>query len=235
MELAITIDDLVYQKIMHWIKKANLFEISGLGNVIIEDETIKVVDAILLEQENTSTTTDISGEYIAKAMFHLKDSPGELKWWWHSHVDMPVFWSETDTNTIEELASQGWFSATVFNKKKEMRSAYAQISPIKMLVDDIDTYVLRNLDFDMVNKWDEEYEDKVTVKTPVYPLTAGAYIGGSGVYAHDLQKQYASTLDELSQDEVEDIVEEVTNNKQGQSWAEEYDEIQAALKRGEIG
>lgn len=40
-----------------------------------------------------------------------------------SHVNMNVFWSSTDTETITSIGKNGLCAATVFNKKEEMRSA----------------------------------------------------------------------------------------------------------------
>lgn len=163
--LSIEIDDLVYRKVMHWVKKSN-FEVSGLGKVVLDEEkqTIKVIDAMLLEQTNTSATTDIEAEAICKAMYQLKDSPGELKWWWHSHNTMDVFWSGTDLSTIQELGANGWMAATVFNHKEEVLSAYCQVSPVRLLVPDLTTYVSRPEDEKLIKSWDKEYEKNVTEK-----------------------------------------------------------------------
>jgi len=235
MTLKIVIEDLVYQKIMYWVDKAGNFEISGLGNVIVEDGNIIVTDAILLTQENTSVETDISGEDISRAMYHLKDCPGELKWWWHSHVDMDVFWSGTDLATIEELSSQAWFAATVFNQKREYRSAFSQIAPVKMLVDDIETVIKRNIDRNLVDLWEKEFDEKVTVKTISVITSArdySSYDVDSGVHRGEWWKEYGRKPEDLSEEEMDDIIAEAGKMEAGTSWSEEYDEIQKALRNG---
>lgn len=83
--LKVEIDEMVYQKVMHWVNKSE-FEVSGLGKVVIDPERpniLQVVDAMLLDQENGTSSTDLKPESICKAMYELKDTPGELKWWWH--------------------------------------------------------------------------------------------------------------------------------------------------------
>jgi hypothetical protein len=157
--LNLIVEDEVYQKVMHWVNKSN-FEVSGLGNIVFEPETntLRVIDAILLKQENTSTTTDIDPSAINKAMFDLRNAPGELKWWWHSHVNMPVFWSGTDIATIKQLGGGGWFAATVFNKKQEMLSGFCQANPVRMLVPKIPDQVERYVDAAKVAEWDRAYE-----------------------------------------------------------------------------
>src|SRR5687768_16700469 len=125
--MRVVIDQEVYQKIMHWVNKSN-FEVSGLGNVILEEGGImRVVDAIMLPQKNGHTHTDIEGEDAAKAMYLLRNAPGDLKFWWHTHVDMDVFWSGTDRDTIRKIGAGGWFLSTVFNKKNQTRSAYYSV------------------------------------------------------------------------------------------------------------
>ena len=93
-----------YDKIMHYVHKAK-FEISGFGNVQVIDGIPTVTDIILLKQENDPTETEIDADAIAKAIYdhHVSGMEGELKFWWHSHVNMGVFWSGTDNATIKQL------------------------------------------------------------------------------------------------------------------------------------
>jgi hypothetical protein len=168
--LRVEIDDDVYKKVMHWIDKAP-GEISGLGMVVHDEESniLRVTDAILLPQKNTSTTTELDGHAIGKAMFLMKDSPGKLKWWWHSHVDFGVFWSGQDLETIKMLGGGGWFLNTVLNKKREMKSAYCQAAPVRLIVDDLTTEVVEYVDEELEAQWDAEYEKncKQPEPTPV--------------------------------------------------------------------
>lgn len=158
--LKITISEMSYQKIMHWVHKTN-FEISGFGSVSIDDNVMHVEDVMLLKQENSMVETDIDANAINEMMFKLGDSP---KFWWHSHVNMAVFWSGTDMKTIEELGKQDWFLATVFNKKEEMRTAYIQSNPIPLFVDDIDLQVVAEIPPELITQWDKDYKANVTEK-----------------------------------------------------------------------
>ena len=170
----IVIDSLVYQKIMHWVNKSN-YEVSGLGKIIYEGGTIRVIDALLFPQKNTSAHTDIEGEHVAKAMYTLRETPGELRWWWHSHVNMDVFWSGTDRDTIEKISAGGWFVATVFNKRHEMRSCLNMVSPLPLgMIDNIPTRQLQLVDPKLVKLWDGEYEKNVENMIPKW---SGAWQG----------------------------------------------------------
>jgi hypothetical protein len=177
----IVIDNMVYQKIMHWINKSE-YEVSGLGKITYKDGRITVIDAILLPQKNGSTHTDIEGDVVGKAMFQLKDTPGDLRWWWHSHVNMDVFWSGTDRDTIEKISDGGWFVSTVFNKKHEMRSCLNMNAPLPLgFMDNIPTRPIQFLDQELVKAWDADYEKNVEnfvtkfSRENYYPLGGGGY------------------------------------------------------------
>lgn len=165
-QLKIEIEEDVYNKVMHWVHKAGTEEVSGLGKVIYDEENacFRVIDAILLKQENTAGTTDIDAAAVTQAMFELKDTPGSLNWWWHSHVKMAVFWSGTDLGTIETLGKGGWFVSTVFNQHNEMRSCYYQTKPHAVFADNLETEVLRYCDDEDVADWDKEFDEKVTAR-----------------------------------------------------------------------
>jgi hypothetical protein len=184
-DFAVEIEEEVFAKIMHWIDKAS-GEVSGLGKIENVNGVMRVTSAILLKQENTSVTTDIDAAAIGKAMFELKDQPGALNWWWHSHVNMDVFWSGTDLDTIHKIGQGGWFLATVLNKRREMKSAYFQkgngfLPP--MFVDDIPTSTVLMIDEAKSKTWDKEFDDKVVEKkfTSTTTLTSGR----SNYYSQD--------------------------------------------------
>ncbi len=123
--MKIIISHTAFSKIMYWIDKAD-FEVSGMGLVEFDEKTdaFTVTDAFLLKQEGGAAHTDIDAQALAKLMFTTKDRPGQLHFWWHSHVNMAAFWSTTDLDTIKELGAQGWMTASVFNKRREHKSAY---------------------------------------------------------------------------------------------------------------
>lgn len=124
--MKITMSKEVHDKIMYWVDKAD-FEVSGFGTVKYEDSTFKVTDAILLKQEGGATHTDIDPTSLSKAQYELRNADGDLRFWWHSHVNMNAFMSGTDKATVQEIAQQGWCVALVFNKRREYESALGYI------------------------------------------------------------------------------------------------------------
>lgn len=164
MQLEIKIDDMVYQEVMHYVNKSD-FEVSGLGKVVVEKEDgctiLRVTKVIILPQENTPVHTEIDPVAIGRAEYQLRNEPGDLRWWWHSHVKMDAFWSSEDMETIAQLSSNGWFCATVFNQDEETRSAYAQAGPVRLFMDELLTYTHRELPDGLVKSWDEAYTKNV--------------------------------------------------------------------------
>jgi hypothetical protein len=169
-QYSVRIDNLVYQKIMHWIDKAT-GEVSGLGKLTIDKETgvIDIKSAILLKQSNTGTSTEIEAEAIAKAMYETRNDEGHLNFWWHSHVNMNVFWSGTDLDTIRDIGKQGFVVATVFNKKREMLSClYRKGDDIfpETFIDGLDTKIVDFIDNTLIEQWDKEFDEKCSVAKP---------------------------------------------------------------------
>ena len=167
MQTRVVIDSFVFQKIMHWIDKTHL-EVSGLGKITYSGGVVRVVDAMLLPQKNGGTHTDIEGDAVAKAMYELRGTPGDLRFWWHSHANMNVFWSGTDWDTIRKISAGGWFLSTVFNKRREMRSCLSMTSPLLFCADELPTTVQQVVGADIVKAWDDEYDKNVTTFTNKY-------------------------------------------------------------------
>lgn len=187
--LSLEITDHAYQKIMHWVNKSN-FEVSGLGTLTHENGVFRVHDVLLLPQKNTATHTDIDPAEVAKAMYELRLAPGDLRFWWHSHVNMDVFWSGEDRNTINEISKGGWFVSSVFNKKREIRSCFAAHEPIKVMLDNLPTTITRQLAADFIASLDAEYAAKVTNVTPTFrPTLITANNPGMGTPRHETKKE----------------------------------------------
>jgi len=145
-----------FEDIMYYVNRTN-FEISGFGAVEVIDGVPTVTSIYIMDQENSMAETEIDGSSLAKveAEHIMSGKPGELRFWWHSHVNMDVFWSTTDMKAIEMLTENGWFIHGVFNKKDEVRCAYSNNEPVSVFVDDIELEIdesLVNEDVREINK-----------------------------------------------------------------------------------
>lgn len=174
---------MVMNKIMHWMKAAAPKECSGYGSIEFDPKTQKftVVDATVLNDGVSGAYTEISPEKMGKLMNKLRHS-NSTRWWWHSHVNMGAFWSGTDKDTIIELGQKGWQVATVFNLRRELRTAMCTRvevlgNPHDMFVDEIPTTIMHSIPKELMDQWDKEFEE---IKTPapvksIYPPSSYSY------------------------------------------------------------
>lgn len=125
-----------YQKLQTYADNVDT-EIGGLGKVILEKGEFTITDVFLLEQEATSGECELSAEGVAVLYDELLDNDedvDDIKMWWHSHGTMGVFFSKTDTDTMDEWPGD-WIVAIVINKKKELKARFQVQKPIPMYMD----------------------------------------------------------------------------------------------------
>jgi hypothetical protein len=178
----------VENKIMYWVNKCDK-EISGLGDAWIDipNKVVRITSAFLVDQESTATETELDEAAIARVMNEahqdeLRGIPRSVKFWWHSHVNMAVFWSATDHTAMNKLSEHGWFVNIVFNKKYEKRAAISY--PMKLeavgqkrkliqIDDEIKVIGALPLAEDITKVLDAEYDAKYKAKTytPPAPYT----------------------------------------------------------------
>lgn len=156
--------------IMTWVNKA-VGEVSGLGRVKVHPNGVmEVTKVYLLKQKNTAASTELDPEEVASLLYETREDReqyGELTFWWHSHVNMGVFWSGTDIAAIEQIGGNGYVLATVFNKRGEFKTAYYQGSNgflPSLFMDDIHTQYGYVASVEEIKAWEQEYEKK-NVKT----------------------------------------------------------------------
>lgn len=183
-----------FDKIMYWVDKAD-FEVSGFGTVKYDGKDFQVIDAILLKQEGGATHTDIDATSLSKAQYELRNSEGELRFWWHSHVNMQAFMSGTDTNTIKDIANQGWCVAAVFNKRREYQTAlgYTYNTPFAgqqiAYQEKVPLLITGSLSDEAKARLDAEYDEHVTEKK-YKPLTHGELHNWAG---YESWREYANS------------------------------------------
>lgn len=163
MKPTIVFEREAFEKITYWVDKSPI-EISGFGLVEeLPENILKVTKVFLLPQKNGPAHTDIEAEDVAAAMHKYFDEPGNVRMWWHSHVNMNVFWSGTDMDTIKKLGAGGWFAASVFNKKGEVKSAVVVADGMSspwgkdfLFLDDVKTEHVTIVN-EKIQEWEKEY------------------------------------------------------------------------------
>jgi hypothetical protein len=118
---------------------ANLcpFEISGLGEIEIVPAGFLVRDLFLLKQRCYHTYTELLPDYVARFLISFVEQgkdPVKLKLWWHSHVDMDVFWSPIDDYTARGFQND-YMLSLVTNKAREHLCRLDIYQPLKLTID----------------------------------------------------------------------------------------------------
>lgn len=146
MKISFTRD--AYIKIRSFVDSTDL-EISGYGKSHLDGDKIIVDDIIIVKQKCSGTVTDLDDESTMKFFKSKLDSGEEIKnWniWWHSHVNMGVFWSETDKKTAEDYCSNNpYIISIVTNKRREIKAR-------------VDVFNRDRSPFKLNKKYHEEFE-----------------------------------------------------------------------------
>lgn len=179
--MKITIPQHINDQIKFYVARSSI-ECSGLGKVVVTPDGYEVTEIVLLKQENTASHTEIDASAVTKAMYELRNSKGGMYFWWHSHVNMPVFWSGTDVATIEEIGQNGLCVAVVYNKKNEKRGAVwikgHDLSP-NLYLDDVTVSVAYSQPSEELKaSWAKEFDEKCTAKVYSFPRNdQGQFLG----------------------------------------------------------
>jgi len=152
-------------KIWHWVRMAT-GEVSGLGLVDVIDGQMVVSDVFLPKQECTSADTDLDQQAVAQLMMELDNEGvdlGKLRFWWHSHADMEVFWSGTDTGTMQELSGGDTFLLSmVVNKKHDRKLRVDMFNPFNMILDNLGASVLDLSDEELKEECKKAFDENVS-------------------------------------------------------------------------
>jgi proteasome lid subunit RPN8/RPN11 len=196
MDVKISYPNQLYQEIMHYVNKSD-FEVSGFCLATYSDTLSSYVarNCYILEQENSKGETEMSAQAVNDFFQEIEDEEYDCIVWWHSHVQMQVFWSPTDMDAIELLSEHGPCISTVFNQKHEHKSAYAEPSSVagyknQIFLDDIVTGFHTDIDSDLIAAWDVKYQNKVKNKEykSMFPQSSLNQQDWSGWGAYSLQQ-----------------------------------------------
>lgn len=156
----------VMRRITYYAQAAD-GEVSGLGTIVKDEIGRHIVDNVyLLEQEATAADTEIKPEAISKLMTDMMKAerdPGTLKFWWHSHAAMGVFWSGTDDTCAETLSKEYAFSLVV-NKAGEKKCRLDLYDPFRITFDGVRIEELTEDNAQLKLECEKEVREKV--KTP---------------------------------------------------------------------
>lgn len=188
MEVILT--DYVWSRMRAYVDNCNE-EISGLGKIEKVNGDFRIVDIALFEQKVSATHSDIEAEALAKFQVDLirkGEDMGAWCFWWHSHAKMDVFFSGTDTGTIDASTDFNYLVSLVTNHKHEFK-ARVDVFEHARLYKDIEVSIEESEDEDVIEACKAEIAEKVTRPSPIINYGKGKrvnYSNGYGGYNGDL-------------------------------------------------
>jgi hypothetical protein len=138
-EIKILVEAEAMAQLKLWVQLAK-GEISFLGLVDQVEDGFIITRIFLPFQSCNGAATNIEADAVAKLMIELEAKgidTSNLKAWIHSHADMQVFWSGTDTSTIEKFKPEDYFVSLVINKKNEIKARVDFYRPFRLCFQDV--------------------------------------------------------------------------------------------------
>ena len=209
----------VEERIRHYTTLAT-GEVSGLGTLEEFDGGFLVNDIFLPRQECSPGGTELDQESVATLLLELDNAgtdSGTLRFWWHSHGDLEVFWSHTDEECINNLANGDYVLSLVTNKKGNILARLDIFQPVRLTVDQLPVSV-RSTGLTLLDACRQEVQAKVADR-PIPFATPGRLIQREpdlfptwhhvGDELDELEEQFMAG--ELTWQEYEDRSREVGN------------------------
>ena len=161
----------VEERIRHYTELA-AGEVSGLGTVEEFDGGFLVTDIFLPRQSCSAGGTELGQESVATLIMELDQAgvdSGMLRFWFHSHSALDVFWSGTDEQCIDNLANGDYVLSLVTNKKGHLLARLDIFKPVRLTVDHLPVSV-RSAGESLREKCRDEISEKVeNIPIPFVP------------------------------------------------------------------
>ncbi len=142
-------------------------EISGFGRVVPFGNDFLVNEIFLLPQKVSPVETIIDELDVAcfiSELIEKGEDPYFIRLWWHSHVNMGLFWSQTDNENMKAHTKDYMFGLVgLQNGQVKIRLDINE--PVKITLDDIPSQVMY-LTEDYIAECQEEIREKVSQKPP---------------------------------------------------------------------
>lgn len=158
---ALVIPLAVWQQIMGYIQACPV-EINGFGTLDRLGNELRVDNVFILEQVATAGSVEVSPEVLARhltTMVQRGEDTSRIRFQWHSHVDMPAYFSGVDLNNIEAYAAD-WMVSLVANKRGEYQLRLDVYRPFRAWTP-LELQVLTPADEDVIKACRQEITAKV--------------------------------------------------------------------------
>jgi len=163
--MKLQIENKVWQKIAGYVDNCQ-YEIGGMGEIVCNGQDFLVTSAEILRQKVTASHVDMTAETMAQFQVEkikAGQSVKDYKFWWHSHAKMDVFFSATDTATINASRAEfPWMVSFVTNHKHEMTARLDIYQPVHVHVEQ-EIEVIDDADQSIIDACIAEIKEKVTM------------------------------------------------------------------------
>ena len=172
------------------------YEIGGLGKVTTDGENFYVSDVEIFTQKVTPAHVEMTADTLATFQvekMRAKESLVDYKFWWHSHAKMGVFWSGTDTDTMNGSTEFPWLVSLVTNHKHELKARIDIYTPVHVHVDNVTVEVAHPINQTLIDECIADIAQKVTYPAPVTSYAGYGY--GAGLLPRKAGTPMANLLD----------------------------------------
>ena len=187
-DFEISLSALAYAQVIGYLT-STACEVSCFGLVKRKNNTFYIRELFVPKQEGSGAETNIDNAALAQLVNQLikdgrADDVDDLKVWLHSHPNLGVFFSKTDTDDAIDMLCRDWWLSIVVNEKLEMKARLDIAVPLKLGIEGIPIYLENNTNLDIAEKCRKELEDKVSIADKFVVLGNTRYsphMGYSGV------------------------------------------------------
>lgn len=144
-------------------------EISGLGKIEIINDNAVVIDVAIFRQEVSAAHSTIEPKSLAEFQSErVKRGESMKDWilWWHSHANMGVFFSGTDTSTIDSSSEFPHLLSLVVNKKHETEARFDVYKPFRLKLEKLPVEILAIPNIKIRKECQKEIDKKVNFPKP---------------------------------------------------------------------
>lgn len=190
--LELQIEGRAWDKLMGYCRATNL-EVSGFMLMVRDGNVMTIKDAYIVEQECTSTSTEMSSTAIAKLQFDLfkakiigQDENIKLAHF-HTHPTFGVFWSGTDMILRRTMVEGTDYSvALVINQKGEALAAIDINGEFPMSINNLPIEIVRDTTLAL------ECKAEVLLKVK-QPASLYSYEGSAGYMRYERDRDLPLT------------------------------------------
>ena len=151
-------------KKIRYLTTISPIEISGLGYVEQNGNSFLISDVYLLKQINSPTSTELDQEDVSNLIIKLLEegkNPGNLRFWWHSHVNMGCFWSGTDESCVDSLTLDKFLISLVTTKNENYKMRFDLKVPVNITLDDLELEIVPQVDNGLYQACLKEFKEKI--------------------------------------------------------------------------